>query len=47
MTDDRGAYELIRVAALTRIEARRLRPEHDLEEVRREVRGAVDDYERD
>ena len=35
------------MGALTRIEARRLRPDRDLEEVRREVRGAVDDYERD
>jgi Flp pilus assembly CpaF family ATPase len=47
VTDDRGAYEVIRVAALTRIEARRLRPDRDMEEVRHEVRGAVDDYERD
>ena len=47
MIDDGGAYEAIRVAALARIEARRLRPERDLDDVRREVRGAVDDYERD
>jgi pilus assembly protein CpaF len=47
VTDDQGAYEAIRRAALVRIEARRLRPDRDLDDVRREVRGAVDDYERD
>jgi pilus assembly protein CpaF len=45
--DDLGAYEAIRVGALARIEARRLRPDRDLDDVRHEVRSAVDDYERD
>jgi len=47
MIDEHGAYEAIRQAALARIEARRLRPDRDLDGVRGEVRGAVDDYERD
>jgi pilus assembly protein CpaF len=47
VTDDHGAYEAIRRSALVRIEARRLRPDRDLDDVRREVRGAVDDYEHD
>ncbi|HEX4493674.1 MAG TPA: ATPase, T2SS/T4P/T4SS family [Acidimicrobiia bacterium] len=47
MTDDGGAYDVIRRAALERVEARRLRPDRDLDAVRHEVRGAVDDYERD
>jgi pilus assembly protein CpaF len=47
VTDDHGAYETIRRAALARIEARRLRPDRDVDDVRHEVRAAVDDYERD
>ena len=39
VTDDHGACEAIRQVALVRIEARRLRPDRDLEDVRREVRG--------
>ncbi len=47
MTTEAGAYDAIRRSALARIETQRLRPERDPEAVRREVRVAVAEYERD
>jgi pilus assembly protein CpaF len=40
------AYDIIRRDVLSGIERRRLRPEGDLDEVRVEIRRAVDDYQR-
>jgi pilus assembly protein CpaF len=40
------AYDLVRRDVLGRVERRRLRPEADLEEVRREVESAVDEFQR-
>lgn len=40
------AYDAIRRDVIARVERRRLRAESDLEEVRAEVREAVDDYQR-
>lgn len=40
------AYDVIRRDVLSGIEQRRLRPEGDLDEVRVEIRRAVDDYQR-
>jgi pilus assembly protein CpaF len=40
------AYEVVRIDVLARIERRRLRPEGDLDEVMRETREAVDEYQR-
>ena len=40
------AYDVIRRDVLSGIERRRLRPEGDLDEVRVEIRRAVDDYQR-
>jgi pilus assembly protein CpaF len=46
MTGATDAYEAVRQDALARIESRRLRPEADVEEIRSEVRSAVDAYQR-